>query len=48
MKVTSQIRSSICLMPTFWPAKRVLRFTFWWLKQILPQLVTVIVLSWKG
>lgn len=48
MKVTSQICSSICLMPIFWPANTVLRFTLRWLKQIRPHVVTMMVLSWNG
>ena len=48
MKVTSQMRSSIWRIPTFWPAKTVLRLTFCLLKQIRPQVVTVTVLSWNG
>ena len=48
MKVTSQICSSTCLMPTFRPAKTVLRLTLWRTKQIRPQLVTVTSRSWRG
>ena len=42
MKLTNQMRSSVCLMPTVWPANRLI---FWLLKQMRPQVVTVAALS---
>ena len=48
MKLTRQILSRTSLMPTFCPAKTPLRLTYWPLKQMRPQRVTVTVLSWKG
>ena len=43
MKLTSQILSPTCLMPTFWPAKTWLRLIFRRSKQMRPQRVTVTV-----
>jgi len=48
MKLTSQICSLTCLMPTLWPAKTVLRLILRRLKQMRPHVVTVAVLSWNG
>jgi hypothetical protein len=48
MKLMSQIRSSVCLTPTVWPAKTWLRLIFWRLKQMRPHVVIVTALSWKG
>jgi hypothetical protein len=48
MKLTSQILSSVCLMPTVCPAKTWLRLIFLRLKQMRPHVVTVTALSWNG
>jgi hypothetical protein len=41
MKVASQMFSSTCLIPIFWPAKTWLRLIFRVLKQMRPQVVTM-------
>ncbi len=48
LKLTSQIFSLTSLIPTFCPANTVLRLIFRLPTQIRPQLVTVMVRSWKG
>ncbi|HEY1469951.1 MAG TPA: hypothetical protein VGF61_12970 [Candidatus Acidoferrum sp.] len=44
----SQSTSCTSLMPTAWPAKTWLKLIFFLPRQILPQHVTTMVLSWKG
>jgi hypothetical protein len=42
MKVTSQMRSLTCLMPTSWPANALPGLIFSRLKQIRPQVTTIV------